>query len=125
LSNPTFITATRVQICCPCGNGALYRAANNVIVLLLYELNIKDWHKITYSHVNDPVFISRSWNRDRWEEINNILIFIDIPGQSISDILPHFIKMREKISEVYPVTSENEPNKKIWITAYEMKILSD
>ena len=125
MNSPTFIPATRVQIVCPCGTSASYRATNRVIALLLHELKVKAWGRFSYSHVSPPVFIGQFWNRERWEEDKNVLIFIDIPDQSLDDILEHFIKMREKINAEYTDAPGKEPGKSVWITAHHMHILSN
>ncbi len=125
MNSPTFITATRVQIVCPCGTSESYRATNRVIALLLHQLKIKAWGRFSYSRINTPVFTGHCWNRDRWEEDKNVLIFIDIPEQSLTDVLPHFINMREEINAEYTTKTGDGVKKGVWITAHQMYILSD
>jgi hypothetical protein len=117
------VSSTRVQIVWPCGNDALYRAANQVVALLLDEQNIQAWGGLTYSTLLPPVFVGQFWNEGQWEEDENALIFIDVPDQSAGDLIEYLAALRSRIVDAY--TGAGQPQKAVWITTQPLQILTD
>ena len=120
---PHFISATRIQLVCPCGNSALYRATVSIIALLLDEREIQQWGGLTYSSVDSPTFVGKFWDDQSWEEDHNVLIFVDAPRKTFAGILTYFAQLRDLVNEVYAAVGQ--PQKALWITAQSIRILQD
>lgn len=128
-----FVAATRVQIVCPSGTAALFRATSRIIALLLAEESLKTWGGFTYSLPNPPVFIGYFWNEPEdtvdaeaddepwWEEDRNVLVLIDVVGLSADDLAPYFTRLRSRVHAIY--RDERQAQKAIWITAHPLQVL--
>ena len=122
---PQFIRATRVQIVCPAGTAALYRATNRIIALLLDEESIRSWGGFTYSSIVAPAFTGQFWYTPesgvpRWVPDENVLIILDVPNELPVNILEYFIQLRDKINQIYK--DEGESQRVLWITAQPLQI---
>lgn len=125
-----FVAATRVQVVCPAGNAALFRATNRIIGVLLAEQDVRDWGGFTYSLPTPPMFLGYFWRTDRgepqrsgWESDRNVLILIDVRGQSADEVLPYFVRLRQRVAEIY--ATELQAQAALWITAHPLNILWD
>ena len=116
-----FVAATQVTLTCPSGNGALYRATNRILAVLLRQREVQAWGGLTYSSPRPPVFHGHFWNEGTWEHDRNVLIFFDILNQGPADILPYFVEIQALVDEIYQ--EEGQRQKALWITAQPLFIL--
>jgi len=121
-----YISATRVVFVYPYGRGpryraALFRAANRIKV----ELFINSKGRMTLSSDNPTVFSSHVWDQGwKWQD-QNIVIFADVPDQSMYQILPILINLRTVINAELAHAGGFQPGQSVWITAHPMLILSN
>jgi len=58
-----------------------------------------------------------------WEEDQNVLVVIDVPGQTPDDVLGYFVALRDKVNTAY--SEAGELQKSLWITMQLLIILKD
>jgi hypothetical protein len=125
---PQWLEATRLQLVCPCGTRTLFLATNRIIALLLAEETVQQFGGCTYSTLDPPVFIGQFWHvpsmgHGGWDEDRNVLITIDVPGQTAEALLLYFSTLRERVNAIYAEAGEQQ--KALWITAQPLAILME
>lgn len=128
---PRLAIATRVQLICPAGTNALKRAAIAILELLKQERAIQTWGGFTYSSLRRPVFTGQFWDvpqgrephEGHWEEDQNVLIMLDMPGTSAASLMPYLADLRERVGELYRAVGQEQ--KALWITTQPLRIVLD
>jgi hypothetical protein len=70
-----------------------------------------------------PIFTGQFWFRGRWWEDQDVLVFIDAPGQTVTDVLPYFAALRDQVNRVYDAVGQRQDA--LWITAHPLYILQN
>lgn len=122
---PGHIGATRIQIICPCGNVERFRAANEIIVFLLREENVRRWGGLTYSSIADPAFTGTFWNTDRhvWETERHVLIAIDAIETSDGECRRYAAFLHDVVSRSY--ARHGQKQQRIWVATHPVSVVHD
>lgn len=124
-----YIHATRVQVICPCRTYGQFIATNNIIAFLKSRRSVQAWGGFTHSLLDQPSFVGYFWHRPQhprrgwWEEDQNIIIIIDVPERTPTDVIRFLTQLREHLANCYQEQHENQ--EAFWITVHELYVLDE